>query len=175
MFQILVRCERSAEFGSRCSEPNFSGFWTAYDVTEAPPASFWKDYERLGWTTRDGKHYCPQHNPDLIGEQVTISRDYVEVAPGVRVRWPGAHQPGDNMHIEVQHTIPSDVQKAVEDLVQQREEEPGPGRYDGAEQSHIDTLIDFLWSRDLICEARIGRLRGSLTGDLTGPNPYKEG
>lgn len=101
MYQVVVRCKKAAAFGSRCSDPNLSGFWTTYDPAQEPPASFWKDYERFGWITLDGKHYCPQHNPDLIGEQVTISRDYVEVAPGVRVRWPGAHQQGDNMRIEV--------------------------------------------------------------------------
>jgi hypothetical protein len=101
MFQITIRCEKVIHFGSDCAPP-IGGGWTTYDLNSPAPDSFPGEFERYGWVERDGKHYCQRHNPDLIGEKVTISRDYVEVAPGVRVRWPGAIQQGDNMQIEVQ-------------------------------------------------------------------------
>lgn len=61
-----------------------------------------------GWVRHGDKHYCPRHNPDLIGERINVGFEYVEIAPGVRARCPGAGLPGDWMTIEVQVDKPAD-------------------------------------------------------------------
>ena len=141
MYTVIVGCEKGATAFSGCIRSGMG--WRTEDPSQPMPEDFRASLVTAGWVERDGKHYCPQHNPDLVGEQVTISRDYVEVAPGVRVRWPQAREQGDTMQIEVQHAVPADVQSAVQELLKQREEDPGPGRYDMVEQRNIDTLIDY--------------------------------
>jgi hypothetical protein len=58
--------------------------------------------EEHGWATRGDEHFCPQHNPTMVGRKVTVAKgNYTEVAPGVRVRLPDGHY-GDATDIEVQ-------------------------------------------------------------------------
>lgn len=100
MYEIAIRCERGAGFGSHCGWVA----WTSTDLTADPPPPILQDMAERGWVERDGKHYCPRHDPDKVGRMVSASLEYVEIAPGVHVRWPGAHQEGDSVMIEVRRT-----------------------------------------------------------------------
>jgi hypothetical protein len=108
MYQVTVRCEKAIQFASGCKGQNGGG-WTTYDLTEPVPDGFPAELERAGWVERDGKHYCPKHDPAKQGQLVQIGMDYVELAPGVRVRWPGADRAGDSFPIEVQRDEPSEA------------------------------------------------------------------
>lgn len=66
-------------------------------------AKEWIDAEMQNreWVRNGDKHFCPEHNPALKGEQIMVSSEYVEIAPGVRVRLPGETR-SFGMEIEVQ-------------------------------------------------------------------------
>lgn len=97
MYEITIKCEKIGAYGG-C---HYAGGWRTNDLSEPPPPEYLAAFTEHGWVERDGKHYCELHNPDLAGEQVMVSRKYVEVAPGVHVRWPGAQQAGDTFPLEV--------------------------------------------------------------------------
>lgn len=60
--------------------------------------------EEHGWATRGNDHYCPQHDPALVGDVVFVTAEYTKLAPGVEVRLPSGAFPGDTRRIEVRRT-----------------------------------------------------------------------
>lgn len=140
MFRVEILCDGVPYPSFACDRAG----WTTVDRAEPMPNEVWQSLVLTGWAERDGKHYCPRHDPTQQGVRVAIGRDYVELAPGVRARWPGAERTGDTFPIEVQHCLPNHVRAAVETLKQQRESDEGPGRYDMVDQRQIDVLIGYL-------------------------------
>ncbi len=56
-----------------------------------------------GWTIRDGKHYCPRHNPDEAGDRVTVTTaGYTHLGRGVWARIPWSPFPVGVATLEVQ-------------------------------------------------------------------------
>ncbi|ACU71878.1 hypothetical protein Caci_2969 [Catenulispora acidiphila DSM 44928] len=98
MYEVSIRCEKSG-FGSSCM---YAGGWRTNDLSEPEPAEWGAAFAEHGWVVRDGLHYCPRHDPAKEGECVRIGLEYVELAPGVRARWPQAQQDGDSIAVEVQ-------------------------------------------------------------------------
>jgi len=95
-YWISVRCEGS---GAR----SFCGDgWSAETPDGSIPAEFGADVAARGWAERDGKWFCPRHDPAKQGTMVKVGLNYVELAPGVRARWPGAVTEADSFPIEVQ-------------------------------------------------------------------------
>lgn len=100
-YTISIRCEKDG-VGSQCG-------WVSWDTMTpdiAIPAGILQDMADRGWVERDGKHYCPRHDPQTEGQMVKISVSYTEVAPGVHVRDPRATQEGDFSMIEVRVIAP---------------------------------------------------------------------
>lgn len=124
-------------------------FYEAPDHVNLSEADGWisATLEEHGWIRQGDQHFCPEHNPAAEGAKVTVHvGEYSEIAPGVRVRIP-PRTPMFELMIEVQRFVPDEVQTAVDTLKQQREEDPGPGRYDYVDQTQIDVLIDYVAGR----------------------------
>jgi len=97
MYRISVHCEAGGVLGF-CGEAG----WTADTLNGEIPPEFLDDLARRGWAEHDGKYYCRRHDPAKQGVRVAVGLEYVEIAPGVRARWPGAIAEGDLFPIEVQ-------------------------------------------------------------------------
>lgn len=54
-----------------------------------------------GWVTVDGKHLCPRHTPDKIGNLVQLGAEYTEICEGWEARVPGGANEPAIMEIEV--------------------------------------------------------------------------
>lgn len=88
---------RCPHFESKPVQPNEIEGWISAEL------------EENGWTTIDGKHYCPQHNPAAKGTPVTVHAGaYTEVAPGVNVRLPVGSF-AEDLVVEVQRFEPSEA------------------------------------------------------------------
>lgn len=101
-FRISVHCEASGVL-SFCGDPG----WTADELGGPVPPEFIASLAEHGWAERDGKFYCRKHDPAKQGVVVAVGLEYVEIAPGVRARWPGAVAEGDSFPIEVQVDAPN--------------------------------------------------------------------
>lgn len=58
----------------------------------------------LGWSFNGpDQQFCPHHNPDLAGQHIVISRDYIEPVPGVRLRLrdQAVEGGGSRVHVEI--------------------------------------------------------------------------
>lgn len=96
MIHITLACNKQG-FGQNCPY-----YQPKPDVPlEQIPAWIDATVAEHGWTTVDGKHFCPRHNPADIGVRRAIGREYTEIAPGVRARLPSAVE-FEGMDIEVQ-------------------------------------------------------------------------
>jgi hypothetical protein len=105
MYRVEVVCNAGMPFGD-CGG-YAGGWWTTDNPAEPMPTEFRNSLAEAGWVEADGKHYCPRHDPAKQGVLVSVGRDYVELAPGVRARWRGAERAGDFMPIEVQCDVPA--------------------------------------------------------------------
>lgn len=138
MYEITVRCEK-AGVASACG---YFGGWRASDLSEPRPAEWTAAFAEHGWIERDGKHYCQRHDPANEGELVQVGLRYVELAPGVRARWPGAAREGDYFPIEVQRDEDVLAGYTAEDWERLREFAPG--------------LVDaFLTARPVVARERV--------------------
>lgn len=140
MYYVSITCEKSGTGLKQCH----SLWWETNELAAPIPDHISAKMAEGGWIEQAGKHYCPKHDPAEQGEILQVSLSYREIAPGVRVRWPGAAQEGDSYPLEVHRSAPADVRAAVETLKQQREEDGGVGAYDMVDQSQITVLIDYL-------------------------------
>jgi hypothetical protein len=102
-YEIHLRCEGTG-VASGCG---YFG-WRVDRLDEPVPAETLQDMSDHGWAERDGKFYCPRHNPELAGQHVYIGLHYVEVAAGVWVRHPCAQREDDSIPIEVRVIKPGD-------------------------------------------------------------------
>lgn len=71
MIHVLLSCEsdRPSQFAPRCAR---------YEATIPPEQATQWMADRLrehGWTSIDGKNYCPRHNPADIGAPVTLTSE----------------------------------------------------------------------------------------------------
>lgn len=80
--------------------------WRADRLDEPMPTETQQDMAERGWVERDGKHYCPRHDPQIAGQMMQIGLGYIEIAPGVWARSPLAQEEGDSFPIEVRVTNP---------------------------------------------------------------------
>jgi hypothetical protein len=103
MYHVSITCEKSASF-ERCH----GWSWQTNDLAAPVPDHISIKIAEYGWIEQDGKHYCPKHNPAEQGEILQVSLSYREIAPGVRVRWPGASAEGDSYPLEVHRSVPVD-------------------------------------------------------------------
>lgn len=107
MYRVQVVCEKAGKtFDPR---HKIGGYWETDNPAEPMPDRFQQVLAEHGWVERDGKHYCQRHDPALRGEAVTVGEQYVEIAPGVRVRYPYAGEAHDITTIEVQLFEPSEA------------------------------------------------------------------
>lgn len=91
---VIVSCQRSLSTFDRCVplaatlETGSVHAWAAEAI------------KTNGWTLADGMPFCPRHDPAQQGEIVQVGVQYVEIAPGVRVRLTHG-QFGDTFPFEV--------------------------------------------------------------------------
>lgn len=98
MYQVYIHCEKYGAFMGRACE---AASYSTPDLTAPVPADVTDAMAKRGWVERDGKHYCARHDPAKQGEMVRVSLEYLEIAPGVRIRYGLAGQEGDSVPIEV--------------------------------------------------------------------------
>ena len=54
-----------------------------------------------GWVTVDGKHFCPRHAPDKIGNVIQLGGEYVPIGDGWEARVPDGSLVPAILEIEV--------------------------------------------------------------------------
>lgn len=54
-----------------------------------------------GWVTVDGRHFCPRHTPDKVGNRVALCGEYVLIGEGWEARVPDGSLVPAVLEIEV--------------------------------------------------------------------------
>lgn len=93
--RVTVTCERAAHA--------LAGACPTLTPDDPSPETVEVALAEAGWSTRDGKHYCPRHDPDETGEHVTVTTaGYTHLGRGVWARVPWSPFPVGISTIEVQ-------------------------------------------------------------------------
>lgn len=61
-----------------------------------------------GWVTVDGKHFCPRHTPEKIGNVIQIGDEYAPICEGWEARVPGGARTPEIL-VEVRRAVGASV------------------------------------------------------------------
>ena len=85
MIAVRITCEkdpsRTVAGGNPCPYADIE-----VDPGRSLDLQIYDQLKPLGWSFNGEQQFCPHHNPDLIGQRLDLSRDYIEPVPGVHLR-----------------------------------------------------------------------------------------